>query len=945
MIETDPINKDFYEEEYATYLDQIEKGIINDPDFKRWLVTLANYYGEKDRPFTAYLEQLISGQSKQASQEDKLWSIVVDLFFTKHSRWSDVIKSIRSIYPNITDSVILSLKDRVKKSLDNQMGMIGSKKVASERSEDVLWIAPDSKTFHVTEGSHLMWIQSHLDLLKKYGIEPLTDASNEDELNDMWDRMLRDGWIRVSDDFLDFIIDMYSMKNIPPIIERIVINADPESVTIEDLGSSVVLDKEQYSQGLQKAVNKALQQKRLQPVTAKRHLNMDQVIKILDSKEPKIDHIDFTDNSVTLTDNTKLTFDQATQKAMEIDKEGTFDGSQFSNTDWCVNPSLGSGPFDSPEDHGAKPQKGSFPSLSWQPAGEESKDEQPSSNVASNLDKPFSKKAYSPNILSWASHDPQIVQYFKERGLDIKDIKKSLPYLNIKYWDASSPATSREGESTVGQIESQEPGFKFEKSYRAYYYPPTGEIFVNPTLSLDEARGTLIHEIEHALQDSEGLIPSPKEFQDTPYDIRTHEWGAELSTVRALKNRGYSLEQVLQYNVDRANKEYKLILPYTIKNMSEEARNKIEQLYELAGEVEPQSVVSKKLSKLDIKANPQSRYWLDPSGKEYEVSGSHGHWIKFNADLLKKYGINVNKGGDLTPAYNQMYNTGWTRISNEPAGTGFVILVEDIRKLPSYLDNFIAKNFSEGDTVHVGASNGNIYVSDPFPSIQKAVNKALRNPVNASLKQADVSGHFINDILHSIESTGGVTYSLSKGNLAGTNNFSVSIYPNKEQIIEGVADYDDIENYIDTNEDLLSNPNNAFGAWGHEGKIWYDVVVAIPNKEQALKLAREHNQLAIYDLAKGQEISTGIQRQVAFCKKDIVKKAEESPLTEDQANQISSVSCPAYVIALNNYYEAVKRGHNKERSVQYAIFSVKNLEKIDEKKLVEFINTYLGPVK
>ena len=48
----------------------------------------------------------------------------------QHLRWSEVIKSIRSIYPNVTDSVILSLKDRVKKSLDNQMGMIGSKKIA-----------------------------------------------------------------------------------------------------------------------------------------------------------------------------------------------------------------------------------------------------------------------------------------------------------------------------------------------------------------------------------------------------------------------------------------------------------------------------------------------------------------------------------------------------------------------------------------------------------------------------------------------------------------------------------------------------------------------------------------------------------------------------------------------------------------------------------------------
>ena len=77
--------------------------------------------------------------------EDKLWSIVVNEFFTAKKRWSDVVKGIRSIYPNVTDSVILSLKDRVRKSLDNQMGMIGSKKVAYHAVNDLTQFALDDK--------------------------------------------------------------------------------------------------------------------------------------------------------------------------------------------------------------------------------------------------------------------------------------------------------------------------------------------------------------------------------------------------------------------------------------------------------------------------------------------------------------------------------------------------------------------------------------------------------------------------------------------------------------------------------------------------------------------------------------------------------------------------------------------------------------------------------
>jgi hypothetical protein len=216
---------------------------------------------------------------------------------------------------------------------------------------------------------------------------------------------------------------------------------------------------------------------------------------------------------------------------------------------------------------------------------------------------------------------------------------------------------------------------------------------------------------------------------------------------------------------------------------------------------------------------------------------------------------------------------------------------------------------------------------------------SLRESIHASKKQADISGQTVRDILEVIESSGGITYNMQQGNLAGTPNYSVSVYPGREKIVDGVADFDDIENYIEANEDLLSQSSNSFGVWSNKGQVYYDVVVTIPDREEALKLARENNQLAIWDLKNMIEIPTGVIR--AFNKKDIVKKAEESPLTEEQANQISAASCPAYVIAINNYYEAVKRGHDKDRAIEYAIYSVKNLEQIDEKKLVEFINTYL----
>ncbi len=124
------------------------------------------------------------------------------------------------------------------------------------RNENVMWISPDEKAFYV-EGSHLAWISTHEKLLTQYGIK-LTNNAEED-----WDNLLRHGWIRISDDYGDFIIDMQNMTKIPSVVERIVINTNPDNITIEDKKTAIVLDREEYSQGLQKAVNKALSQKRM----------------------------------------------------------------------------------------------------------------------------------------------------------------------------------------------------------------------------------------------------------------------------------------------------------------------------------------------------------------------------------------------------------------------------------------------------------------------------------------------------------------------------------------------------------------------------------------------------------------------------------------------------------------------------------------------------------
>src|SRR5579864_6921687 len=146
--------------------------------------------------------------------------------------------------------------------------------------------------------------------------------------------------------------------------------------------------------------------------------------------------------------------------------------------------------------------------------------------------------------------------------------------------------------------------------------------------------------------------------------------------------------------------------------------------------------IKNKQANLIKQANPPSRFWIAPDGKEFEVfSAGHGKWIQQNLKTLKQYGINPSE--DLDKMNKEMYDRGWSRISNEPAGSGFQIQVADVNKVPSYLDDFIAKHFKKGETILVGDIDGEgIEITDPFPTLQKAINKKPK--FWASQKQASL---------------------------------------------------------------------------------------------------------------------------------------------------------------------------------------------------------------
>lgn len=89
------------------------------------------------------------------------------------------------------------------------------------------------------------------------------------------------------------------------------------------------------------------------------------------------------------------------------------------------------------------------------------------------------------------------------------------------------------------------------------------------------------------------------------------------------------------------------------------------------------------------------------------------------------------------------------------------------------------------------------------------------------------------------------------------SGYMVSVAPEAEHVIP-LRDLhpDHIADYRDTHQDLLKDPNNFLGGWVYKGKAYLDISRHVESRDQALALARQHNQLGVYDIGSGQTVLT-----------------------------------------------------------------------------------------
>ena len=107
---------------------------------------------------------------------------------------------------------------------------------------------------------------------------------------------------------------------------------------------------------------------------------------------------------------------------------------------------------------------------------------------------------------------------------------------------------------------------------------------------------------------------------------------------------------------------------------------------------------------------------------------------------------------------------------------------------------------------------------------------------------------------------GGATFNFYFGNLSGQALYAASVYPEQTALETGRAIKPQVlrQFFIDT-QHLWNDPRNSIGTWydAENDETYLDISTTLPDRQQMIGLGIRYNQIAIYDLAKRVEISTG----------------------------------------------------------------------------------------
>lgn len=91
-----------------------------------------------------------------------------------------------------------------------------------------------------------------------------------------------------------------------------------------------------------------------------------------------------------------------------------------------------------------------------------------------------------------------------------------------------------------------------------------------------------------------------------------------------------------------------------------------------------------------------------------------------------------------------------------------------------------------------------------------------------------------------------------------THGKALSPYPERSAVFDGIPEPKQIRGWLDSNKDILKQPNTYAGGWfdAESKKTFLDVSIVVKTADEAKALSIQHKQRAYYDLDTGQEVRT-----------------------------------------------------------------------------------------
>lgn len=137
----------------------------------------------------------------------------------------------------------------------------------------------------------------------------------------------------------------------------------------------------------------------------------------------------------------------------------------------------------------------------------------------------------------------------------------------------------------------------------------------------------------------------------------------------------------------------------------------------------------------------------------------------------------------------------------------------------------------------------------------------VRVPGRAALASTEAAKQSFALHTHSLDAKtgeGGSTFSLYEGNLLGRQIHAVSLFPDLGDMIPANEFTEThIAGFVDAHREIFEDPRVAVGTWLEGGMVYLDVTALVPDREQAISLGKQYNQIGIFDLGKVEYIHIG----------------------------------------------------------------------------------------